>query len=78
MADIAVSEIRAYLREPGGFVWVAIKDPEPLELAALQEEFDLHPLAVEDASHGHQRPKVEEYGTVKVRCIKSDVAVVAA
>src|SRR5437879_9626862 len=28
----------------------------------LQEEFDLHPLAVEDARHGHQRPKLEEYG----------------
>ena len=28
----------------------------------MRQEFDLHPLAVEDASHGHQRPKVEEYG----------------
>jgi len=28
----------------------------------MREEFDLHPLAVEDASQGHQRPKVEEYG----------------
>jgi magnesium transporter len=28
----------------------------------MQEEFDLHPLAVEDARHGHQRPKIEEYG----------------
>jgi magnesium transporter len=63
VADIPVSEIRAHLREPGGFVWVAIKDPEPQELSALQEEFDLHPLAVEDARNGHQRPKIEEYGT---------------
>src|SRR5229473_7315366 len=28
----------------------------------MQEEFDLHALAVEDARHGHQRPKLEEYG----------------
>ena len=28
----------------------------------MQAEFDLHPLAVEDAQHGHQRPKIEEYG----------------
>ena len=28
----------------------------------MQAEFDLHPLAVEDAKHGHQRPKIEEYG----------------
>ena len=32
------------------------------ELAEMQEEFDLHELAVEDARHGHQRPKIEEYG----------------
>ncbi len=63
LADIPVSQIRTHLREPGGFVWVAIKDPDPEELTQLQEEFDLHPLAVEDARHGHQRPKVEEYGS---------------
>ena len=28
----------------------------------MQEEFDLPALAVEDAHHGHQRPKLEEYG----------------
>src|SRR5678815_4987089 len=28
----------------------------------MQAEFNLHPLAVEDARHGHQRPKIEEYG----------------
>jgi magnesium transporter len=32
------------------------------ELAQMQEEFDLHPLAIEDAARGHQRPKIEEYG----------------
>ncbi len=61
-ADIAVGEIRSHLARPGCFVWVALKDPEPSELAALQEEFGLHALAVEDAHHGHQRPKIEEYG----------------
>ena len=28
----------------------------------MAKQFDLHPLAVEDARHGHQRPKIEEYG----------------
>lgn len=28
----------------------------------MQEQFSLHELAVEDALHGHQRPKIEEYG----------------
>jgi magnesium transporter len=63
LADIPVSEIRAHLGRAGCFVWVALKDPEPSELAALQEEFDLHELAVEDAQQGHQRPKIEEYGS---------------
>jgi magnesium transporter len=47
---------------PDCFVWVALKDPEPQELEEMKEEFGLHPLAVEDARHGHQRPKIEEYG----------------
>jgi magnesium transporter len=62
LADIPLSEIRKYLARPDCFVWVALKDPEPSELSVLQEEFDLHELAVEDAQHGHQRPKIEEYG----------------
>jgi magnesium transporter len=63
LADIPLSEIRKYLTRPDCFVWVALKDPEPAELSVLQEEFDLHELAVEDAQHGHQRPKIEEYGS---------------
>jgi magnesium transporter len=43
-------------------VWVALKDPDPKELEEMQNEFGLHELAVEDARHGHQRPKIEEYG----------------
>ena len=61
-AEIKVSEIHLYIREPDCFVWVALKDPEPPELEAMQKEFGLHELAVEDAQHGHQRPKIEEYG----------------
>jgi magnesium transporter len=62
-ADIPISEIRAQLSDPQCFVWVALKDPDTAELERVQEEFGLHELAIEDASHGHQRPKIEEYGT---------------
>lgn len=62
LSDIAPDAIGATLKVPGRFVWVGLKDPGPGELAAMQHEFDLHELAVEDARHGHQRPKVEEYG----------------
>ena len=62
LADIRKDEIHSYLNRPGSFVWVALKDATPEELAELQQQFGLHELAVEDAQHGHQRPKIEEYG----------------
>jgi magnesium transporter len=62
LADVEPSDIHSYLARPGGFVWVALRDASDAELAAMQQQFDLHPLAVEDARHGHQRPKIEEYG----------------
>ena len=62
LADIAVSEISDYVCRPDAFVWVALQDATPEELDEMQHEFGLHELAVEDARHGHQRPKIEEYG----------------
>ena len=62
LGDIAKEVISEYVHRPECFVWVALKDPTPEELEEMAEEFDLHPLAVEDARHGHQRPKIEEYG----------------
>ena len=62
LSDIPLNEVRAHLAKHGCFVWVALKDPEVDELLTLQEEFSLHELAIEDAQHGHQRPKIEEYG----------------
>ncbi len=62
LADIELGDIHTYLERPGCFVWVALKDATPDELEQMRGQFDLHPLAVEDARHGHQRPKIEEYG----------------
>lgn len=62
LADIRREEIGEYLARPGCFVWVALRDPSDDEVLAMQREFSLHELAVEDALHGRQRPKVEEYG----------------
>src|SRR2546425_12187741 len=61
-ADIDKRDIRTSLGRPGCFVWVALRDATEEERTEMQEEFDLHPLAVEDPRHGHQRPKIEEYG----------------
>lgn len=62
LGDIRKEEIHDYLSRPGCFVWVALKDATAEELTEMQQHFGLHELAVEDASHGHQRPKLEEYG----------------
>lgn len=62
VGDISAAQIAEYLHRPHCFVWVALQDPAAAELAEMQQAFDLHPLAVEDALVGHQRPKVEEYG----------------
>ena len=57
-----LSDVLRTARADHTFVWVALHDPTPEELAPLQAAFDLHPLAVEDALQPRQRPKVEEYG----------------
>jgi magnesium transporter len=62
LADIDIEDISKYVDRPDCFVWVALRDATEAELATMQHEFGLHDLAVEDARHGHQRPKVEEYG----------------
>ncbi len=62
LRDIPVAEISDYVIRPDCFVWVALRDPAPEELEEMQREFGLHELAVEDARHGHERPKIEEYG----------------
>ena len=62
LADIPKDEIGTYVKRPDCFVWVALLEPSLAELQEMRQEFDLHELAVEDASHGHQRPKLEEYG----------------
>jgi magnesium transporter len=49
-------------RRDGGFVWIGLYEPDVSELADIAEEFTLHPLAVEDAVHAHQRPKLDLYG----------------
>jgi len=62
LADIPKEDISEYVNRPDCFVWVALYEPSLEELDEMAEEFGLHELAVDDARHGHQRPKIEEYG----------------
>jgi magnesium transporter len=49
-------------QEPGAMAWIGLYRPNEPELVSLAKEFDLHPLALEDAIQAHQRPKLERYG----------------
>jgi magnesium transporter len=46
---------------PNALLWLDLQSPSEQELVKLGQEFALHPLAIEDATREHQRPKVEEY-----------------
>jgi magnesium transporter len=50
------------LRQREGMAWIGMYRPDAAELRSVAEEFDLNPLAVEDALAGHQRAKLEHYG----------------
>jgi magnesium transporter len=62
LRDISIDDISEVLKTPDTFVWVGLHEPDSSLLLKLQEEFDLHDLAVEDAQQAHQRTKVETYG----------------
>ena len=59
------------LRDHGGFAWIGMYRPTEEELRTVAQEFSLHPLAVEDALTGHQRPKIEHYGDVLFIVLRS-------
>ena len=58
-------------QECGGFVWIGLHEPSDEEISGLAAEFDLPPLAVEDAVNAHQRPKFERYGDTLFLAFKS-------
>jgi len=62
IATIPIEDISEHLDEPNGFVWIGLHDPSSSILKQIQEEFQLHELAIEDALRAHQRPKLETYG----------------
>ncbi len=61
VANIEIEEISEALKRPDQFVWIGLHEPTSEMLLKLQEEFQLHELAIEDAHRAHQRPKLETY-----------------
>jgi len=64
----AIEEVR---RRGTGFVWIGLHEPDEAQLNVLAETFGLHELAVEDAVHAHQRPKLERYGSTLFMVLKT-------
>jgi len=61
--DFPVDRISDYKDQAGYLVWADFTSPTEEDLAAIQEELGLHRLAIEDAVHEHQRPKLDRYDT---------------
>lgn len=59
--DCPIDEAGANAKTPGQFVWIGLHEPRLAVLRAVQRQFGLHELAIEDALHAHQRPKLEFY-----------------
>lgn len=70
-ADGDLADLYAETQRDGGFVWIGIKDPDAAEFHKCAQVFGLHPLAVEDALHAQQRPKIEDYGDQEFLVIKT-------
>lgn len=70
--DRSYSEAIAEVRERGaGFVWIGLHEPDEQQITGVAETFGLHELAVEDAVHAHQRPKLERYDSTLFMVLKT-------
>ncbi|HEX3191738.1 MAG TPA: magnesium transporter CorA family protein [Streptosporangiaceae bacterium] len=56
-----VADISDHLADETVTVWLDLRNPDRDDLGVVSEEFGLHPLAVEDALHHSQRPKLDRY-----------------
>ncbi|TQR82849.1 magnesium/cobalt transporter CorA [Mycobacterium hodleri] len=62
--ELQVAEVRA-------FVWIGLHEPDERQMQAVADVFGLHELAVEDAVHAHQRPKLERYDNTLFLVLKT-------
>lgn len=59
--DANRDDLFEFAEAEGGFVWVGLAEPTHEEFEHITKEFNFHPLAIEDAVHAQQRPKIEDY-----------------
>ena len=68
--QLTLREALAEADRTDGFVWIGLHEPSAEEFEDVSSAFGLHPLAVEDAIHAHQRPKLERYGQTLFMVLK--------
>ncbi|CAD5109576.1 magnesium and cobalt transport protein CorA [Zestomonas carbonaria] len=73
VTDITLEQGAEWASREGHFVWIGLHDPGTEELLSLQRQFQLHPLAVEDALLQHTRPKLETFGDALFMVVYSPV-----
>jgi magnesium transporter len=59
--DFALSDVSEHLEQDSAVVWIDLCAPQVADLQVVADELGLHALAVEDATEGHQRPKLDRY-----------------
>lgn len=62
LVDLPIAQIGSALSHPSTLVWLDIQDPAEEDIKLLRDVFGFHPLAIEDATRAHERPKVDAYG----------------
>lgn len=60
--SLKVDGVRRTELPAGAFDWIGLANPSAEELDRVRQQFGLHQLAVEDALHPAQMPKIETYG----------------
>ena len=62
VADIPIDEGGEWARREGHVVWIGLLEPSDAELRAVQAQFGLNDLCIDEAAQAHQRPKLQRYG----------------
>ena len=59
--EVAIDEKVDSPADRSEFVWIGICDPTDDEMRTLKDQYELHPLAIEDALNPNQLPKIDVY-----------------
>ena len=71
IGDISIADVGEAIKQAGTFLWFGLHEPDDAVLRQIQQAFGLHELAIEDAHHAHQRPKIEAYSNSLFIVLKS-------